>query len=57
MTVEHLGSHLQFAAELVGGTHDPGHAEAHYNLARLHERAGRAEQALRHLSDYRRLVR
>jgi tetratricopeptide (TPR) repeat protein len=32
---------------------DPRHAEAHYNLARLHERAGRADQALRHLSDYR----
>ena len=35
---------------------DPRHAEAHYNLARLYERAGRSDQALRHLSDYRRLV-
>lgn len=35
---------------------DPRHAEAHYNLARLLERAGRSDQALRHLSDYRRLV-
>jgi len=35
---------------------EPRHAEAHYNLARLYERAGRADQALRHLSDYRRLV-
>ena len=36
--------------------HDPRHAEAHYNLARLYERAGRADQALQHLSDYRRLL-
>lgn len=35
---------------------DPRHAEAHYNLARLLERAGRSDQALRHLSDYRRLL-
>jgi tetratricopeptide (TPR) repeat protein len=35
---------------------DPRHAEAHYNLARLLERAGRSDQALRHLSDYRRLM-
>jgi tetratricopeptide (TPR) repeat protein len=35
---------------------DPRHAEAHYNLARLYERAGRSDQALRHLSDYRRLL-
>jgi len=35
---------------------DPRHAEAHYNLARLHERAGRSDQALAHLSDYRRLI-
>lgn len=34
---------------------DPRHAEAHYNLARLYDRAGRSDQALQHLSDYRRL--
>jgi tetratricopeptide (TPR) repeat protein len=35
---------------------DPSHAEAHYNLARLYDRAGRSDQALQHLSDYRRLL-
>ena len=35
---------------------EPRHAEAHYNLSRLYERAGRSEQALQHLSDYRRLL-
>lgn len=34
---------------------DPRHAEAHYNLARLYDRAGRSDAALRHLADYRRL--
>jgi tetratricopeptide (TPR) repeat protein len=35
---------------------DPGFADAHFNLARLHERAGRRKEALRHLLAYRRLV-
>jgi tetratricopeptide (TPR) repeat protein len=36
--------------------HDPSLADAHYNLALLHERAGRRREALRHFSAYRRLV-
>ncbi len=32
-------------------------ADAHYNAARLHERLGQAQQALRHFSAYRRLVK
>lgn len=35
----------------------PRTADAHYNAARLHERLGDAQQALRHLSAYRRLSR
>jgi tetratricopeptide (TPR) repeat protein len=35
---------------------DPRFADAHYNLARLHERAGRPQDALRHLLAYRRLT-
>jgi tetratricopeptide (TPR) repeat protein len=34
---------------------DPGLADAHFNLARLHERAGHPKDALRHLLAYRRL--
>jgi tetratricopeptide (TPR) repeat protein len=36
---------------------DPHLAEAHYNLARLYECLGHAQDALRHLSAYRRLAR
>jgi tetratricopeptide (TPR) repeat protein len=35
---------------------DPGLADAHFNLARLHERAGHPKEALRHLLAYRRLT-
>ena len=35
---------------------DPGLADAHFNLARLHERAGHPKEALRHLLAYRRLM-
>ncbi|HTV96965.1 MAG TPA: tetratricopeptide repeat protein [Steroidobacteraceae bacterium] len=35
---------------------DPGLADAHFNLARLHERAGNNKDALRHLLAYRRLM-
>jgi hypothetical protein len=35
---------------------DPSCAEAHYNLARLAERAGDDEAVVRHLVAYRRLV-
>ena len=37
--------------------HDPGFADAHFNLARLHEVAGRPREAFRHLLSYRRLIR
>lgn len=36
---------------------DPAHADAHYNLALVRERLGDRAAALRHLKDYRRLVR
>jgi thioredoxin-like negative regulator of GroEL len=36
--------------------HDPGMADAHFNLALLHERSGEAQAAFRHLLAYRRLV-
>ena len=39
------------AAEL-----DPHHPDAHFDLARLHEKAGRKSAALRHLAAYRNLV-
>lgn len=35
---------------------DPGLADAHFNLARLHDRAGRDMDAFRHLLAYRRLM-
>lgn len=35
---------------------DPGLADAHFNLARLHEHAGNTKDALRHLLAYRRLT-
>ena len=35
---------------------DPGLADAHYNLARLHEGRGERVLALRHLKEYRRLA-
>ncbi len=35
---------------------DPGLADAHFNLARLHEHAGNTKEALRHLLAYRRLT-
>lgn len=37
--------------------HDPGMADAHFNLSLLHERLGEAQGALRHLLAYRRLMR
>lgn len=36
---------------------EPGMADAHYNLALLHEQAGRGKEAIRHMSQYRRLRR
>ena len=35
---------------------DPTFADAHFNLARLYERAGKPKDALRHLLAYRRLM-
>jgi tetratricopeptide (TPR) repeat protein len=36
--------------------HDPGMADAHFNLSLLHDRLGEAQAAFRHLLAYRRLV-
>jgi tetratricopeptide (TPR) repeat protein len=36
--------------------HDPGMADAHFNLSLLHERLGEAQASFRHLLAYRRLV-
>lgn len=36
---------------------DPGFADAHFNLARLHEKAGNSKDALRHLLAYRRCAK
>jgi tetratricopeptide (TPR) repeat protein len=35
--------------------HDPGIADAHFNLSLLHERLGQAQAAFRHLLAYHRL--
>ena len=36
--------------------HDPGMADAHFNLSLVHERLGEAQAAFRHLLAYRRLM-
>lgn len=36
---------------------DPTLADAHYNIARLYEAAGKPQHAIRHLGEYRRLMR
>lgn len=36
--------------------HDPGMADAHFNLSLIHERLGEAQPAFRHLLAYRRLI-
>lgn len=36
---------------------DPDNADAHYNVARLHQERGDGRRALRHWNDYRRLTR
>jgi tetratricopeptide (TPR) repeat protein len=36
---------------------DPQLADAHYNLALLYGRLGRSKDAIRHMSQYRRLTR
>ncbi len=37
--------------------HDPGLADAHFNLSHLHEKAGRSREAFRHLLAFHRLIR
>jgi tetratricopeptide (TPR) repeat protein len=37
--------------------HNPGMADAHFNLSLLYERSGEAQAAFRHLLAYRRLIR
>lgn len=37
--------------------HDPGMADAHFNLSRLHEKAGRSQDAFRHLLAFHRVTR
>ena len=36
---------------------EPGNADAHYNLALLYTRLDRPRDAIRHMSQYRRLTR
>jgi tetratricopeptide (TPR) repeat protein len=36
--------------------HDPGMADAHFNLSLIHSRRGEAQPAFRHLLAYRRLI-
>src|SRR5207302_667693 len=48
-----LGLELEVAAPIAT---DPRLADAHYNVARLYEKAGKKAAALRHLSSYRRLT-
>jgi len=38
-------------------TEDPDLADAHYNLARLYETLGKPQHAIRHLGEYRRLLK
>jgi len=38
-------------------TEDPDFADAHYNLARLYEVLGKPQHAIRHLGEYRRLLK
>jgi tetratricopeptide (TPR) repeat protein len=38
-------------------TEDPDFADAHYNLARLYETVGKPQHAIRHLGEYRRLLK
>jgi tetratricopeptide (TPR) repeat protein len=42
-----------YEAAIVG---DPDMADAHYNLALLQEKLGKPREAIRHMSQYRRLV-
>ena len=37
--------------------HDPSLADAHFNLARIHDEGGRSQESFRHLLAYRRLMR
>ncbi len=48
---EAVGAYLQALTE------DPDFADAHYNLARLYEALGKPQHAIRHLGEYRRLLK
>jgi tetratricopeptide (TPR) repeat protein len=48
---EAIEAYLQALAE------DPDFADAHYNLARLYESGGKPQHAIRHLGEYRRLLK
>lgn len=58
VALEDLGD-PQAALEAYHGaiSEDPNLADCHYNLARLYESAGKTQHAIRHLGQYRRLVR
>ena len=45
------------AAYLAALRCDPGLADAHYNLALVCKKLGKPKEALRHMSQYRRLTR
>jgi Flp pilus assembly protein TadD len=55
--LEDRGRHSEaMAAYRQALTHDPGMADAHYNLSLLHDAAGEEQAAFRHLLTYRRLT-
>jgi tetratricopeptide (TPR) repeat protein len=55
--LEDRGRHTEaIAAYRDALAHDPGMADAHYNLSLLHEAAGEEQAAFRHLLTYRRLT-
>lgn len=49
--------HEAIEAYLQALTTDPDFADAHYNLARLYETLGKPQHAIRHLGEYRRLLK
>src|SRR5258708_29127429 len=56
--LEDLGkSAAALAAYQTAVEEDPGLADCHYNMARLYEALGERRQAIRHLGQYRRLLR
>ncbi|HZZ92747.1 MAG TPA: tetratricopeptide repeat protein [Usitatibacter sp.] len=53
--LDRIGDAMQAYRDAVEA--DPAFADAHYNLALLARRAGREQEAIRHMSDYRRLAK